>query len=160
MNSILLIGIVSTVLVLLFIAIFLFKVWRKKVAHHQQFEHLLDDIKERQLARANKLVRRSSEKFNLDQSNAQSLSDQLVTAEKLFLKHFIDQQLQQHSIENFYEQLCELLDSYFSALSSQSNLANNTSSQVSILTKAEEDAMPEKQEQPIKQEEDWGDVFD
>ena len=95
--------------------------WRKKQQRHQEFERLLEDVDDRQSNRPASLTRRLEEKFQLDTPTAQKLTGALIAAEKQFLQQFIEQQLQQKSVENIYLQLCELLDSY---LLNMPNLGN------------------------------------
>ncbi len=105
------------------VSVLLIIFWRKKQQRHNEFERLLEDVKDRQSSRSASLSRRVIEKFKLDAPAAQKMSEALIAAEKLFLQQFIEQQLQQKSVENIYQQLCELLDSYLLAMPNQDSAA-------------------------------------
>lgn len=113
MTTVTLISILATSLILLLISVFLFFSWYQKRQSFRQFEQLLTDIVDQQNARSNKLTRCFIDKRHLDETHAQNLSNQLISAEKLFLQHVINQQIQQQPLDDFYPQLCVLLDSYF-----------------------------------------------
>ena len=170
MSSVLIISLLEAFLVIALVATVLYLKWREKHYRHADFEKLLDDIKDRQDTRGNKLSRRFVDKYHLDQASAQNLSERLLAAEKQFLQQFIEQQLQQHSVANFYENLCDLLDNYL-----------NSPTQTISETKIKPEAQPEQRSQTHEQstteiEESeiadgnalisddppptWGDVFD
>lgn len=156
------VSILGLLIFLLSISALLLVMWRKRRRRHNEFELLLDDIKDRQAPRANKLTRRIMEKCKIDRANAQVLSEQLISAEKLFLQHFIEQQLQHKSVENIYEQLCELLDSYLSAIpnqdySQEKPLDKIAANQVNEVLSADPNNPKPHETVP---EPDWGDVFD
>ena len=113
MTTATLISILLTSLILLLIAVFLFFSWYQKRQSFRQFEQLLTDIVDRQNSRSDKLTRRLIDKRHIDETNARNLSNQLIASEKLFLQHVINQQIQQQPLDDFYTQLCLLLDSYF-----------------------------------------------
>lgn len=116
MTTTLAIGIAATLMISLSIAIPLFVNWRIKRKRISEFERLLDDINARQEARVSRLKQQFVDRHHLDQTEAQNLTQELIAAERLFLQQFIDQQLQQESVEGYYEQLCELLDKYLNSI--------------------------------------------
>lgn len=126
MTPVLVIGLLATLLISFFIAIPLFVNWRNKRGRILEFERLLDNINDRQNARIDKLTQRFTGRHKLNQADAQKLTQRLIVAEKLFLQQFIDQQLQQESVEHFYEQLCELLDNYLNSLPPHQAITPNT----------------------------------
>lgn len=159
MTPILWFGGLSTLVVFVFISLFLFLSWRKKRRQHREFERLLDDVKDRQLGRANKLKRQLGKWLQLQPEDIEALSQQLLTAEKRFLQQFIDQQLQHASNEHFYAQLTELLDVYLNTLSEP--IKHSEESSVSEPSKPgnnqDERVVTYASASPAP---DWGDVFD
>lgn len=160
----LLMGVAVTGLVLLAITSFLYLSWQTKRQQHRQLEQLLDEIKERQNSRKNKLSRKLSRHFNLTETDAHGVSDQLLGAEKVFLQHYIDQLLQQKPNDIVYDQLCELLDCYLSKLTPQAYSGDSSPTPdlappiaATKVTKETNDAIATQNASP---EPDWGDVFD
>jgi hypothetical protein len=148
------------VLMLILIVLILF--WRKKQQRHIEFERLLEDVKDRQASRSASLSRRLVEKFKTDALAAQALSEDLITAEKRFLQQFIEQQLQQKSVENIYEQLCDLLDSYLLAMPNQGGVAEKVPEQsVDQNRLADEPSDSESAEdEAILPDDAWGNIDD
>jgi len=162
MNPLWLIGSLTTALVVILITGVLLLIWRNKNQRHREFERLLDDIKNRQTTRGNLLARRLADKLNVDKTDALGLSEQLITAEKLFLQQFFDQQMQQKPIEQFYEQLCELLDSYLAVTCPKCHTSNSAHS-AHDTTPLNETSGSELEHPDITANPDepsWGDVFD
>lgn len=164
MSAILLLSVIITTLVLSSIAIFLYVSWRKKHRSHLQLVELLDDITDQQSKRKNRLLRRFTDKLNLSHSDAQPIAEQLIGAEKLFLQQMMQQCLQQKPNEQIYEQLCELLDTYFNQLSGLKNSPADASKKTDSDNNVEEPAASAEDQQPLNPdappEPDWGDVFD
>lgn len=159
MSPVLLLSIIMTTLVLLSVGIFLYVSWRKRQHVHAQLVELLDDITEQQSKRKNRLLRRFTDKLNLPPSDANPIAEQLIGAEKLFLQQMMAQFLQQKPNEQLYEQLCELLDTYFHqliGLKNSSAAATDKNAVPETATIAE--APPLNPDAPP--EPDWGDVFD
>jgi arginine deiminase len=148
--------------VLLLILIVLILFWRKKQQRHIEFERLLEDVKDRQESRSASLSRRMVEKFKMDALAAQALSEDLITAEKRFLQQFIEQQLQQKSVENIYAQLCDLLDSYLLAMPNQGDVAEKLPEQsVDQNGLADESSDSESAEdEAILPDDAWGNIDD
>lgn len=115
MSNVWLITGLEAILMLIVIGSLAFVNWRKKQQRNTEFDQLLDDVTDQQQPRRNKLTKRFMDKFGVDQSKAIDLSEQMLTAEKVFLQFFIAQQMQQQSVAGFYENLCQLLDSYLVA---------------------------------------------
>ncbi|MCQ8103093.1 hypothetical protein NP590_03145 [Methylomonas sp. SURF-2] len=161
MNWLFLTGVTVTGLVLFTIIGFLCYSWYIKRQQHKQLEHLLDEIRERQNSRKNKLSRKLGRHFKLSESDAQGISSQLIGAEKLFLKHYIDQLLQQKPNDIVYDQLCELLDYYLNKLTSQPRATDSSTSPDGANTiDAKENAKDSTTGENTIPEPDWGDVFD
>ncbi|PPD35113.1 MAG: hypothetical protein CTY19_03165 [Methylomonas sp.] len=162
MSPILLLSIILTTLVLLGIGIILYFHWRKKQRIHLQLVEILDDITDQQSKRKTRLLRRFTDKLNLQQSDAQPIAEQLIAAEKLFLQQMMEQLLQQTPNERLYEQLCELLDTYFNQLiglkNSQVDANKPANEEKTVETAPTEASQPDNPDTPP--EPDWGDVFD
>lgn len=163
MRMMLFTSVLVTTFVLLTIISFLTVSWIKKRKQHQQLEKLLDEIKERQTSRKNKLSRKFERHFDMAEKEAQQLSDKLIGAEKLFLHQYIEQLLQQKPTDVVYDQLCELLDYYLNSLPCHDKGASQDTSQH---TAAQEEPTPSTLD-PVSNENteaipepDWGDVFD
>lgn len=172
MTTIMLISIITTSLFLSLIAGFLIISWHKKHQSFRQFDQLLADITDQQNTRSDTLKRRLIEKRQIDPANAQSMSLQLIAAEKLFLQQFINQQIQQQPLDDFYSQLCELLDSYLNitpelentqqaAPTNSAPIQDSENPATSQDIKPVADSEPESNPKPDSEPEpDWGDVFD
>ncbi|MGZ0078481.1 hypothetical protein [Methylomonas sp. YC3] len=169
MQSLLLIGLGELSLVLLTGLIAVLVVNRRhKRRRLAGIEELLEDIKDRQERRGDRLVLALVSKHHLDEPTAEAVSDTLIAAEKQFLYGFIEQQMQQQTVAGFYENLCLLLDSYLDGLpkvaekpvadeqaaETDEQFADTDSEQSKP---ADSDAtLPEEAPPPP----DWGDVFD
>lgn len=162
MPPILLLSAIVTTLVLLGIGIFLYLSWRKKHRFHLHLVELLDEITDQQNKRKNRLLRRFTDKLNLPQSDAQPITEQLIGAEKLFLQQVMEQCLQQTPNEQLYEQLCQLLDTYFNQLiglkSAQAAVNESAREANTAEESSAEEVHPLNLDAPP--EPDWGDVFD
>ncbi|MDX8128500.1 hypothetical protein QLH52_14500 [Methylomonas sp. OY6] len=169
MQSLLLIGLGELSLVLLtgLIAV-LFVNRRHKRRRLAGIEELLEDIKDRQERRGDRLALALAGKHHLDEPTAEAVSENLIAAEKQFLYGFIEQQMQQQTVAGFYENLCLLLDSYLDGLpkvaekpvadepaaKTEEQYADTDSEQQKP---ADSDATPAEEAPPPP---DWGDVFD
>lgn len=164
MSAILLLSVIITTLVLSIIGIFLYVSWRKKHHSHLQLVELLDDITDQQSKRKNRLLRRFTDKLNLSHSDAQPIAEQLIAAEKLFLQQMMEQCLQQKPSEQIYEQLCELLDTYFNQLISLKDSPTDAPKKATNENNTEDPVASREDQQPLNPdappEPDWGDVFD
>ena len=85
--------------------------WRRKMRRHALLEQLIDDVKDRQWLRSEKIVDCLTSQAKLDEQSALDLSAALVAAEKLFIVQFIEQQ-KQESVDVYYDNLYELLDNH------------------------------------------------
>lgn len=164
MQQTLLIVLIEILLVVLIALIVLLLLnWRRNMRCHAALEHLLDDVRERQGRRGEKIVSCLTEQYKLDQGAARELSVVLFAAEKLFLAQFIEQQMQQQSVEGFYENLCELLDSYLNAMP-KAVAADQQPGATAIPEAPEPGDAEEMQEVGFaaggEPPPEWGDVFD
>lgn len=162
----LMIASIETLLVAIAVLLlFLGKNWREKRRRHQEFERLLDDIKDRHELRPEQLARLFTQKYRLEKPTAQALAENLILAERQFLYQFVEQQLQQQAVTGFYENLCTLLDSYLNALPHRQPAADPAKPE-SLPTAEPEAADPAPASGDEKPAEygppppDWGDVFD
>ena len=163
MSPILLLSVIVTTLVLSGIGIFLYVSWRKKQRFHLQLVELLDDITDQQTKRKNRLLRRLTDKANIDKNDAEPLAEQLIGAEKLFLQQMMEQLLQQKPNQQLYEQLCELLDTYFNQLITITHSPTQPATKTATVEQCAEATTTEEiqQDNPdAPAEPDWGDVFD
>ncbi len=133
--------------------------WLKKRQLHRSFDRLLDNIQDRQSARADSLARRAIDRFHMNQVDAKNFSQDLLAAEKVFLQQFIDQQLHKKSVENFYDHLCDLLDSYLAAMPKQQTVEGMQTNPAAT-AQADVDEGESKPAAAVPAEETWGDVFD
>ncbi len=130
-------------------------------------EELLEDIKDRQPRRGDRLALALISKHRLDEQAAQELSENLIAAEKQFLYGFVEQQMQQQAIGGFYENLCRLLDSYLDNMP-KSNVQPaegeaNVGAETAEVSPVAGDQAPEAAAAPLEEgppPPDWGDVFD
>lgn len=148
------IGIFATLLIAILIAVPIALQWRNKRKRIHAFERLLDDIGSRQQTRIDQLKHQFADQHQLDEDAIQNLSTQLIAAEKSFLQYFIDQQLRQDSVEDFYQQLCKLLDQYLVSMTS----TNQTISTSPASKQAS--SQPTVSHRNDTQSDSWGDVFD
>jgi len=112
--SITLIVLVIEVIVILLVAVgFLFFLpWKRSKAKTVEFEKLLDNIASKEDERKAQLIQFLEESHALKTEAAEESAGYMVEAEKQFLQYFIKQQLEQTPVNDFHENLCELLDQY------------------------------------------------
>ena len=112
--SITLIVLVIEVIVILLVAVgFLFFLpWKRSKAKTVEFEKLLDNIASKEDERKAQLIQFLEERHALKTEAAEESAGYMVEAEKQFLQYFIKQQLEQTPVNDFHENLCELLDQY------------------------------------------------
>lgn len=138
--------------------------WFKKRKQNRQLEQLLDEIKEAQNSRKTKLSRKLTRQFDMTETDAQGVSEQLIGAEKLFLQQYFDQLLKQKPSDIVYVQLCELLDYYLNSVALQNTDLSQTSNTTQPIASDEEITYTAEKPKPEstenKPEPDWGDVFD
>ena len=116
MQQTVLIILVGVLLVLLAaLTTLLLLTWRRQNRCHDLLEHLVDEVSDRQMLRSERLVGRLTSQYKLAEPAAKELSTVLFAAEKLYISHFIEQQMAP-SVDGFYDNLCELLDSYLKAI--------------------------------------------
>lgn len=137
---------------------------RNKKRRQAGLEELLDDIKDRQERRGERLALALTSKHRIDEESAASLSENLIAAEKHFLYGFVEQQMQQQPVGGFYENLCQLLDSYLDNLAkpakpaSKTDTASDPDSPATAAEEADQPKAPDAGDAPPPP--DWGDVFD
>jgi hypothetical protein len=90
--------------------------WRKTMRCHEALEHLFVDVKERQALRSERIVGCLTHQYKLNTQTARELAAAFFSAETLFLTQFVELQTRQQSVEGFYQNLCDLLDSYLQAM--------------------------------------------
>ncbi|AMK75997.1 MULTISPECIES: hypothetical protein [Methylomonas] len=131
-------------------------------------EELLEDIKDRQERRGDRLALALVGKHHVDEQTAREVSATLIAAEKQFLFGFVEQQMQQQTVSGFYENLCRLLDSYLDGVptAGEKPVAEQpagdaeeqlTDADAEQPKPADSDAIPAEEAPPPP---DWGDVFD
>ncbi len=117
MNTTLLIVLGEAVFVL---AIVLFAVlfvnWRRKKHHNVALEQLLDAVTGQEENRKEGLIQYLTEHQKMDDQQALELCEDFVEAEKQFMYLFLEQQMKQTPVTEFYDHLCELLDKYLNLL--------------------------------------------
>jgi hypothetical protein len=128
-------------------------------------EELLEDIKDRQPRRGDRLALALISKHRLDEQTAQELSENLIAAEKQFLYEFVEQQMQQQAVGGFYENLCRLLDGYLDNMpkSNAKPAEADVGAETAEVPPATGDQAPEAAVAPLEEgppPPDWGDVFD
>lgn len=155
---------VIEVLLLLLIAliVLLLRNWRKKVCRLAMLEKMIDDFKDNQGQRRKQISVCLTSRYQLDNQTTENLSAQMLASEKQFLLQFIEQQMIE-SVDGFYENLCELLDSYLQIMPVMT--VNKNQSEVLLNTPAMLNTEPKKTavaEEAINHEPppNWGDVFD
>jgi hypothetical protein len=106
--------VVAEVIILLlgFIGLQLFFRSKSKKAKTKALEELLDNIEFQESKRKKLLHQHLQKGYALENQKADERSESIVVAEKLFLQAFIQQQIEQTPITDFYDMLCELLDQY------------------------------------------------
>jgi len=72
----------------------------------------LDNVDSQQEERKSQLAEFLINSYALETEKAKETSEFMVEAEKLFLQQFLKQQIEQTSVTDFYQNLCELLDQY------------------------------------------------
>ena len=113
MSTTLVILVVEAVVILTGVAGFLFFLsWKRSKTITVECEKLLDNFGSKEDERKAQLIQFLEENYDLKTEAAEESAGYMIEAEKQFLQQFIKQQLEQTSITDFYEYLCELLDQY------------------------------------------------
>lgn len=113
MSITLVVLVVEVVVILLGAVSFLFFLrWKRSKTKTAEFEKLLDNVASKEDERKAQLIHFLEESHALEPEAAGESAEYMVEAEKQFLQQFIQQQLEQTSVTDFYDQLCELLDQY------------------------------------------------
>ncbi|WP_305909125.1 hypothetical protein Q9L42_007115 [Methylomarinum sp. Ch1-1] len=113
MNEALLIVLAEIIFILLMLLLtLLFVDWRRKRNHHRALQQLLNDVVEKEDQRKACLIDYLTDRRKLPHQIADDLSADFVEAEKQFISQFLEQQMKQAGVSDFYENLCLLLDKY------------------------------------------------
>jgi hypothetical protein len=164
MQQVWLIALIEMLVVLLIVLLVLLGMnLRRKKRRLAAINLLIDDVTDSQGQRKQKLATKLSREFKLNNQSAQVLSDVLLTAEKTFLQHFIEQQIR-GSVDGFYENLCLLLENYMQVMAEGADhaaLSVQASSSPAGEEFSDDDLMPERVSSIFGEKPpDWGDVFD
>ncbi|WP_031433335.1 hypothetical protein [Methylomarinum vadi] len=103
------------ILVLLLLTI-LFVGWKRKKNNHAALEQLLDSVSLREERRKSSLIDYLTGHQKMEKQVAVELCEDFIEAEKQFLYQFLEQQVKQKPMSDFYRHLCELLDKYLALL--------------------------------------------
>lgn len=113
MSSTLIVLLVEIGIVLLCIVALLFYLrWKKQRNKSIELGKMLDNFSRMESDRLSGLIRFFQEKQGAQAEDAEASAGYMVEAEKQFLQQFLKQQIEQTSIEDFYQNLIELLDQY------------------------------------------------
>ena len=113
MSATLVILVVEAVVILLGVGgVLFFLSWKRSKTITVECEKLLDNFGSKEDERKAQLIQFLEENYDLKTEAAEESAGYMIEAEKQFLQQFIKQQLEQTSITDFYEYLCELLDQY------------------------------------------------
>ncbi len=131
----------------------------KKKQRDVALENLIDEVKNHQPERIEKIATALMDNRKLDVDSAEDLAEILCDAEKQFLIKFIDYEMHSN-LDDFYSSLCELLDSYlyeYPGTNAETRQAGGK-----IKTKVEEIQSTGNMKvlDPDQPPPDWGDVFD
>lgn len=136
---------------------------REKKRRQSGIEELLDNIKDRQEMRGNRLALTLVNQYRMSEDVAATLSEKLLAAEKHFLYGFVEQQMQQQPIGGFYDNLCQLLDRYLENLTKPTARADTPEPEPNAETKITTGETPANEATLTPDDNpppDWGDVFD
>ncbi len=107
--------IVEVIIILLAVVGLLFFLrWKRKKTQTTELDILLDNVVSHEEERAAQLNQFLQENYALEKESAQECTSYMIEVEKQFLQAFIKQQIEQTSVTDFYQNLCELLDQYLS----------------------------------------------
>ena len=98
------------------VALLLFFRWKTKQIKTKALEELMEDMTSMEDSRQQLLFQHLQKGYALENKKAMEASVQLINAEKHFMQLFIQQQIEQSSISDFYQTLCELLDLYLNTI--------------------------------------------
>jgi hypothetical protein len=175
MQQILLIAAINIIVLLVVILILIFmRERRKKKSRNLALEMMADDFGNRQTLRLNKLTALLAGKFKLESQISANLASQLTHAEKQYITHYIEAEMQE-SLEAFYPNLNKLLDSYLYYLATELVKQTPETSEQTFEKSAEEETEQVAEDAiipadsdtesipvaiPSEPPPDWGDVFD
>ena len=145
MNTTLLIIIGGCAIFLLGLVIFILILGgRKKKQRHLELEALLDRVAAKEADRRAWLIRFLVDRYAQEEQNAVELCEDFIAAEKQFLHAYMEQQLSQQPVTDFYEHISQLLDKYLTLLPDAAIVEPEAEDQQAA--EAEQAATPETEE--------------
>jgi len=155
--------IIESIVVLLAISGFLFFLQLKKKSKKLfELNQILENISSQEGERKAHLANHLQEGYALSSEAAVESAGYMVEAEKQFIHQFVKEQIEQVSVVDFHQNLCELLDQYLyfvpASTVDESNPANVEQSEITtkptLLEEQSHDSAEKKEEDP-----DWGEAF-
>ncbi len=162
MNMTLTILIIESIVVLLGISGFLFFLRLKKKSKKLfELNQILKNISSQEGERKAHLVNYLQEGYALSSEKAEESAAYMVEAEKQFIQQFIKEQIDEASVVDFHQNLCELLDQYLYFVPTSTVEENNPANveQAEITTKAVLLEEKNHDSDEKKEEPDWGEAF-
>ena len=89
---------------------------RRKKARLAGIDQLVNEINKKESQRKQQIIDFLVDNCQLGQQQAEESSKNFIDAERLFMYQFIEQQLKQTSLADFYTQVCDLLEKYLGLL--------------------------------------------
>ena len=99
------------VLSILLIVLLVFT-WRKKKKNAAEIERLLSQAEESEATRKEHLVNYLTGQLSMEQQSAVEQVEDFIAAEKRFTHQFLEIQLNQQPVSDFYQNSCEFVDKY------------------------------------------------
>jgi len=162
MNITLTILIIESIVVLLGISGFLFFLRLKKKSKKLfELKQILENISSQEGERKAHLVNHLQEGYALSSEEAEESAAYMVEAEKQFIQQFIKEQIDEASVVDFHQNLCELLDQYLYFVPTSTVEENNSVNveKAEITTKAVLLEEKNHDSDEKKEEPDWGEAF-
>ncbi len=162
MNITLTILIIESIVVLLGISGFLFFLRLKKKSKKLfELNQILENISSQEGERKAHLANHLQEGYALSSEAAAESAGYMVEAEKQFIQQFIKKQIEEASVVDFHQNLCELLDQYLYFIPTSAIEENNPANveQAEITTKAVLLEEKNHDSDEKKEEPDWGEAF-
>jgi len=86
--------------------------WKKKKKDAADIERLLAQVEESDTKRKKHLVKYLTSQLSMEEQPSIELVEDLIAVEKRFTQQFLEIQLNQQSISDFYQHSCEFVDKY------------------------------------------------
>ncbi len=113
MNITLIVLLVEVVLVSVgFTGLMFYLRWKRKKIETSEFESLLINFDNQVEERKAQLINLLEENYGLETKGAEESASFMIEAEKNFLQQFLTQQIEKKPVNDFHQNLCELLDQY------------------------------------------------